>query len=104
MADVRSGPAEGLIALGRKRRDVPREATPIAFGPRLPRPDSKTFARQYVTVLDLPGKDGALERWGAPIGELDVVNRFGRLGAGPKGTQRLYVRATDDGPYLTPMN
>ena len=104
MADVRSGPAEGLLLLGRKRRDVPREATPISFGPRLSRPDFKTFARQQIAVLDLPGKDGTVERWGAPIGQLDVVNRFGRLGPGSHGELRLSVRTTDDGPFLTPLS
>ncbi|MEO6323630.1 MAG: hypothetical protein ABIT01_01390 [Thermoanaerobaculia bacterium] len=104
MADVHSGPADGLVALGRKRRDVPREATPIAFGPRLARPDAKTFPKQLVVVLDLPGKDGDLERWGTPIGQLDIVNRFGRMSAGPRGEPRLHVRDAADGPFLIPLS
>ena len=102
MTDIHSGPAEGLLALGRKRREAPREATPVSFGPRLPRPESKG-ARTPLVVLDLAGKDGSVERWGASIGQLDVVNRFRHLGAGPGGALRLYVRETSDGPFLLPL-
>jgi len=100
MADVRSGPNEGAPLVGKKKRELPGTATPLSFGPRVPRPDSKAYPRVPLLVLDLPGKDGAVERWAAPIGAFDVVNRFGKLVESKTGV-RLFVRADGTGPFLT---
>lgn len=99
MVEVKSGPADGPIAAGKKRRELPAYPMPISFGPRPARPDSKVFPGVPLVVFDLPGKDGDLERWGAPIGAVDVVNRFGKLGDGGK----VYVRPDGTGPFLAPL-
>jgi hypothetical protein len=103
MVEVKSGPAEELVAIGKKRRDAPAIATAVEFGPRAARSDSKALAKVPLLVLDLPGKDAVIERWGAPIGTFDVVNRFARMVEEPPSPPRFYVRAESSSPFLTGM-
>ncbi|MBL8112074.1 MAG: hypothetical protein JNK60_04260 [Acidobacteria bacterium] len=95
LADVRSAPTEPFLTIGKKKRDVPSVATPISFGPRPVKADSKLWSKVPLLVVDLPGKDAEVERWAGPLGAFDVVNRFGRVDG-----SRLYVRSTPDGPSL----
>lgn len=97
MADVRSAPSEPTFLLGKRRHDLPLVSTPLAAGPRQARAESKTYAGLPVVCVDLPVKEGTLERWAAPVSSFDVVNRFARLS--PDGT-RLLVRADGSGPSL----
>ena len=101
MVDVRSGPAEGPLALGKKRRELPLYPTPLSFGPRMSRPDSKVFPNVPLAVIDVSGREGTVERWGAPVGAFDVVNRFGKLVPGEP--ERLVVRPDGTGPALTAL-
>lgn len=97
LADVRSAPAEPTFLLGKRRHDLPPVSTPLAAGPRQARAESKTYAGLTVVAVDLPLKEGTLERWAAPVASFDVVNRLARLS--PEGT-RLFVRADGSGPSL----
>jgi len=103
LAEVHSGPMDPAVALGKKRREVPAVASPLAFGPRPSAPDAKSFPGQRVFVLELVGKDGASQRWGAPTGAFLIVNAFERLVPSPPGPERIFVRADGDGPFLTAL-
>ncbi|HEV8269217.1 MAG TPA: hypothetical protein VGR00_13320, partial [Thermoanaerobaculia bacterium] len=50
-------------------------------------------------VVDLPGKEGAVERWGAPLAWFEVTNRFGKVDAAATPA-RFYARTEATGPYL----
>lgn len=101
MVEVRSGPLEGPLLLGKKRRELPLLPTPLSFGPRPPRPDSKLFPSIPLAVLDIAGAGGSVQRWGAPVGAFDVMNRFGKLL--PGDPERLTARADGTGPALTAL-
>lgn len=96
LAEVRSGPGEPTVLLGKRRRDVPVAATPLLLGPRPSRAESKSYPGVPVLVVVLPDRDGVLERWAAPAEAFDVVNRFSR---GPSGGA-FYARADGTGPSL----
>lgn len=99
LVDVKSGPSEGAIVVGKKRRDAPSFTQALSFGPRPGRPDSKIYPGTLLAVLDLAGKEGSVERWAAPISAVDVVNRFGKLVPGDPA--KIFVRAEGTGPFLS---
>lgn len=94
--EVRSGPGEPTVLLGKRRRDVPVAATPLLLGPRPSRAESKGHPGVPVLVVALPDRDGALERWAAPVEAFDVVNRLWR---GPAGGA-FFARSDGTGPSL----
>jgi hypothetical protein len=103
LAEVRSGAMDAAVELSKKRREIPAVATQLAFGPRAAAPDAKSYAGQRVFVVEIPGKDGISQRWGAPPGAFSVVNAFARLVNGPAGAERICVRPDGQGPFLTPL-
>jgi hypothetical protein len=102
MSEVESGPFDGAVVLGKRQRELPVTATQLAFGPRPAAPDARAYAGQALFVVDLPAKDGQVQRWAAPVAAFTVVNAFGSL-AEAQGGPRLYVRADAQGSYLTSL-
>jgi hypothetical protein len=103
LAEVRSGPGEPVVALAKKRREIPAAATPLAYGPRPSDPEAKSWAGARVFVVEIAGKDGVSQRWAAPPGAFTVVNAFPRVVASPSGPERILVRADGQGPFLVPL-
>jgi len=102
MSEVQSGPFDGPVVLGKRQRELPVTATQLAFGPRPAAADARAFAGQPLFVVDLPAKDGQVQRWAAPVGAFLVVNAFGSI-AEASGGPRLYARGDAQGPYLTAL-
>lgn len=99
LVDVKSGPTDGALVVGKKRREPAAFVLPLSFGPRVARPDARAYAGTLLAVLDLAGKEGAVERWAAPISAVEVTNRFGKLVPGDPA--RIFVRTDGTGPFLT---
>lgn len=98
LTELRSGPTDGFVTLGKKRRDAPSEPVPLLFGPRAARPD-KNAPKGLLAAVALPGKEGTLDLWGAPLSLFDVANRFGRLTV-EGAASRFWVRGETTGPSL----